>query len=365
LEVIRRGEYEELKKDISTNPDREPDSGPTVLGSAGATVIGAREFLIAYNVNLTTTDEGIASKIARVVRHSSGGLRFVKALGMTVDGRAQVSMNLTNFKKTPLPLVVETIRREAERYGVGIHNCELVGLIPQKALIDAAVWYTQLDLFSPEQILEQRMMSVIAEKVEFKFLDDLADGTPTPGGGSAAAYTAAMGASLVSMVSRLTVRKKGYENVEKEMQTILTNAEKLREELSQAVVQDAQAFTLVMDAYKKSKTDPDRESAIQDATLKAAQVPLTVAQKALKVAELALRAAEIGNQNAITDAGAGGVLAQAAVTSAGYNVRINLASLTNKKKKKKKLAALETLEDGARDTVEKLKSVLNERGGLY
>jgi len=122
LELVRKGEYEGLKAEIKSNPDRVPDAGPAELGPAGATVIGAREFLVAYNVNLTTDDEEIAKKIARTIRHSSGGLRFVKALGMTVEGRAQVSMNLTNFQKTPLPLVVETIRREAERYGVGIHN---------------------------------------------------------------------------------------------------------------------------------------------------------------------------------------------------------------------------------------------------
>ena len=147
LENIRKGQYEGLKHEIGVNPDRKPDYGPNELGKAGAVVIGAREALIAFNVYLTTEDESIAKKIAKTIRYSSGGLRFVKAMGVLVDGRAQVSMNLTNFRKTPIALVVETIRREAARYGVAIHHSELVGLIPQEALVDSAVWYTQLDQF--------------------------------------------------------------------------------------------------------------------------------------------------------------------------------------------------------------------------
>ena len=157
LENIRRGQYEGLKSEIGTNPDRQPDYGPARLGKAGATVIGARNPLIAFNVYLTTPDVEIAKKIAKAIRQSSGGLRYVKALGLLVEGRAQVSMNLTNFRETPIGRVVEMIRREAARYGVAIHHSELIGLIPQQALVDAAVWYTQLDGFSTEQILESRL----------------------------------------------------------------------------------------------------------------------------------------------------------------------------------------------------------------
>lgn len=365
LEVVRKGEYEGLKKEIKSSPARHPDYGPQDLGSAGATVIGAREFLIAYNVNLTTDDEDIASKIARAVRHSSGGLRFVKALGMTVDGRAQVSMNLTNFRKTPLSRVVEAIRVEAERYGVGIHNSELVGLIPQEAMIDTAIWYTQMDLFSPDQILEQKMLSAVKKEDQFDFLDSLAAGTAAPGGGSAAAYSGAMAAGLVSMVARLTVGKKGYVDVEKEMEKILSESEALREELTLAVKEDSEAFIQVMAAYKKPKSDQDREEKIQDATLKATEVPLAVARKALRVSELALKTAELGNKNAITDAGAGANLAYAAVTSAGYNVRINLGSLEDKKKGKVLLLELKQIEGSALETINKLKEVITKRGKLF
>ncbi|MEO8608090.1 MAG: glutamate formimidoyltransferase [Chloroflexota bacterium] len=157
LENIRRGNYEGLKSAIQTDPARLPDFGPAQLSPAGATVVGARAPLIAFNVYLTTDDVEIARKIAIAVRYSSGGLRFVKALGLLVDGRAQVSMNLTDFTQTPIARVVEMIRREAAHHGTAVHHSELVGMIPQMALIDAAQWYLQLDQFSRDQILESRL----------------------------------------------------------------------------------------------------------------------------------------------------------------------------------------------------------------
>ncbi|MBC8448435.1 MAG: glutamate formimidoyltransferase [Chloroflexi bacterium] len=157
LADVRRGEYEGLKEEIRTNPDRAPDFGPARLGPAGATVIGARPFLIAYNVFLTTGDVEIARQIARALRHSSGGLRYVRALGLLVAGKAQVSMNLTDFRHTPVHRVVEMIRREAARHGVAVERSELIGLIPQQALLDAAQWYLQLDGFTPDQVLENKL----------------------------------------------------------------------------------------------------------------------------------------------------------------------------------------------------------------
>ena len=210
LENIRKGQYEGLKTEIETVAERLPDFGPAKLGKAGATVIGARAPLIAFNIYLTTSDVEVAQKIARAVRNSSGGLRFVKGMGVLVEGMAQVSMNLTNFRKTPLFRVVELVRREAQRYGVGIHHSELVGLIPQEALIDSAVWYTQLDQFEPEQILENRLFVAQAQSTAttenpYFFIEQLASANPTPGGGSAAAFTAAEAAALVAMVGRVTV----------------------------------------------------------------------------------------------------------------------------------------------------------------
>jgi glutamate formiminotransferase/formiminotetrahydrofolate cyclodeaminase len=364
LEVIRKGEYEGLKKELGKDPTRSPDSGPENLGSAGATVIGAREFLIAYNVNLTTDDESIAKKIAKTIRQSSGGFPFVKALGMTVDGRAQVSMNLTNYRETPIPIVVEAIRKEAEEYGVGIHNSELVGLIPQDAMIQTAVWYTQMELFSPDQVLEQKMYAALTGEEKEDFLEEVASGKPTPGGGSAAAYVGALAAGLVSMVARLTRGKKGYSAVEEDMDQILAEAEELRFALREAVDQDTEAFNQVMAAYRIPKEESDREDRIQAATLHAAEVPLDVARKALRVSELALIAAESGNKNAITDAGAGAALAGAALVSAGYNVRINLNSILDSKKKKSLVSAIKKIEKKGLEVKTRVQEILSNRGEI-
>jgi glutamate formiminotransferase len=157
LADVRRGEYEGLKAEIEADPHRAPDFGPARMGKAGATAIGARSPLIAFNIYLNTDNMAIAKAIARAVRYSSGGLRYVKALGLLVEGRAQVSMNLTDYRQTPIHRVVEMIRREAARYGVAIVSSEVVGLIPNEALLDAARFYLQLDGFSPEQILENRL----------------------------------------------------------------------------------------------------------------------------------------------------------------------------------------------------------------
>jgi glutamate formiminotransferase len=158
LADIRRGEYEGLKSEIVTNLNRRPDFGPSHVGPAGATVIGARAPLIAYNVYLTTGDVEVARHIAKSIRNSNGGLRYVKALGLLVKGKAQVSMNLTDFRRTPIHQVVELIRREAARYGVAIESGELIGMIPQEALLDAAVWHLQLDNYDPNMILENRLV---------------------------------------------------------------------------------------------------------------------------------------------------------------------------------------------------------------
>jgi len=374
LENIRRGQYEGLKEEIGVKPERKPDFGPAVLGSAGATVIGARQPLIAFNVYLTTNDTSIAQKIAKAVRHSSGGMRFVKGMGVLVEGRAQVSMNMTNYRQTPLARVVEMIRREAERYGVGIHHSELVGLIPQEALNDAATWYMQLDGFSAEQILEQRMMQLMratsdsTPSTASSFLDELASANPTPGGGSAAAHTGAAAAALVAMVARVTLGKKKYENVKDQMWVLVEKAEALRSELSEGVQRDADSFIGVMEAFRLPKDTPEqveiRNQRIQAATLMAAEVPLGAAQHCLDVQGLALEAATLGNLNAISDAASGATLAKAALTCAAYNVRINLIGLENAQEKSRMLDAVRRLEAKSQEFDTRLQHLLTERGGM-
>lgn len=164
LADVRRGEYEGIKAEIATRPERAPDFGPRHVGKAGAVAIGARAPLIAFNVYLGTADVEIAKAIARAVRHSSGGLRYVKALGLLVKGQAQVSMNLTDYRQTPVHRVVEMIRREAERYGVSVVESELIGLIPNEALAEAATFYLQLGDFSSHQILENRLADVTQQE---------------------------------------------------------------------------------------------------------------------------------------------------------------------------------------------------------
>jgi glutamate formiminotransferase/formiminotetrahydrofolate cyclodeaminase len=373
LEVIRKGQYEGLKVEVETNLERKPDFGPAKLGKAGATVIGARNPLIAFNVYLTTDDVDIAKKIAKAIRHSSGGLRYVKGSGFFVDGRAQVSMNLTNFRETPIARVVEFIRREAQRYGVGIHHSELVGLIPQEALVDAAVWYTQLDQFDKEQILESRLFSgsgVTPDAAEAcpSFIEELAAPTPTPGGGSAGAYAGAMGAGLVAMVSGLTIGKKKYAEVEAEMQAIRVVAENLRQELTQAVDDDAASFEVLMATFKLPKeTDEQKEArsaAIVKATLNAAHIPLHVAEGAIKVMELALKCAQRANLNAISDSMSAFAMARASLTAAGYNVRINIHSLEDKSAGDRMLKELAELEQEAGKLETEIRQVIQERGGI-
>lgn len=374
LENIRRGQYETLKEEISSKPERKPDFGPSILGTAGATVIGARQPLIAFNVYLTTNDTSIAQKIARAVRHSSGGMRFVKGMGVLVEGRAQVSMNMTNYRQTPLARVVELIRREAERYGVGIHHSELVGLIPQEALNDASIWYMQLDGFSTDQILEQHMMKLMrgtptaASAPEKSFLDELASSSPTPGGGSAAAHTGAAAAALVAMVARVTLGKKKYEAVKEQMYTLVEKAESLRGLLSAGVQRDADAFIALMETFKLPKDTPEqvefRTQQIQAATLVAAQVPLEAARHCLNVQELALEAATLGNINAISDAASGETLARAALICAAYNVRINLLGLDDYSKKQELLDSIRSLEARSHEIDNQLQGLLTERGGM-
>src|SRR6202158_1340039 len=213
LENIRRGQFEGIRADIATNPARKPDYGELrVHPSAGATVVGARKFLVAYNVFLNSSDVEIAKKIAKAVRFSSGGMRFVKGAGFLVRGLAQVSMNLTDFEQTPIHRAFELVKREAERYGVSPLSSEIVGLIPKKALEQAAEWFLQVENFDSSLILENRLMAVMGGKTAIgglragvePFVEQLAAPTATPGGGSAPAGGDPHAAGLASMVASMS-----------------------------------------------------------------------------------------------------------------------------------------------------------------
>jgi glutamate formiminotransferase/formiminotetrahydrofolate cyclodeaminase len=365
LSNIRKGQYEGLKVEIEINPERAPDFGPSRLGPAGAVAIGARAPLIAFNVYLDSDDVNLAKKIARTIRQSSGGLPHVKALGLLVAGRAQVSMNLTNFKETPIQMVVEVIRAEARQAGVNIHHSELVGLIPQEALTDAAASYIQLDSFKPEQIFETRLATnlPVPQFTDSPFLDSLASLSAVPGGGSAAAYSAAIAAGLVAMVAGLTIGKEKYAAVEAEMKTVRARAERLRGELTQAVAEDARAFEAVLAAFKTAKDTPD-DLAIEQATLHAIQIPLDVARKAVELMSLAERCAHIGNMSVITEAASAVSIARAALIAAGYNVRVNVDALQKKANGESFVLEVDALEARAARINRQTRHTLRERGGL-
>jgi len=336
LENIRRGQFEGIRDEIATNPARRPDFGePRVHPTAGATVVGARKFLIAYNVFLNTPDVEIAKKIAKAVRFSTGGLRFVKGAGFLVRGLAQVSMNLTDFEQTPVHRVFEFVKREAARFGVMPVSSEIVGLIPKKALEQAAEWFLQVENFDSSLILENRLSAVMGGKMAIggfragvePFVEQLAAPTATPGGGSAAAASTAMAAALATMVASMSRGKKAYLQYERELSAAIARLATLREELKAAIDADAESYNSVMKAYKQAKESANADGLIDAALKQATSVPLNVAQRAHEVAEITEKLKPITNPNMKSDLTTALALARAAIVGALANVEINLESL--------------------------------------
>jgi len=336
LENIRRGQFEGIRADIATNPARKPDFGePRVHPTAGATVVGARKFLIAYNVFLNTPDVDIAKKVAKAVRFSNGGLRFVKGAGFLVRGLAQVSMNLTDFEQTPIHRVFEYVKREAARYGMVPVSSEIVGLIPKRALEQAAEWFLQVENFDSSLILENRLTAVMGGKMAVgglragvePFIEQLAAPTATPGGGSAAAASGAMAAGLASMVASMSRGKKAHLQYEAQLSAAIARLSQLREELKSAIDADAESYNLVMLAYKSAKESSDGDAAISAALKQATSVPLGVAERVVEVAEIATRLKPVTNPNMKSDLTTAIALAKAALEGALANVEINLDSL--------------------------------------
>ena len=330
LENIRRGQFEALLKEMGTVPERNPDIGdPVCHPTAGAVVVGARKFLIAYNINLGTPDLAIARKIAKTIRFSTGGFRFVKSMGVMLASRnlAQVSINLTDFEQTPMHLVFETVRREAERYGVPVVGSEIVGLIPKKAIEMSADYFLRFENFRPELVLENRIAEALASRSGLpEFLDALAAPTATPGGGSASAAAAAMAAALGAMVTRLSKQDPGA-------------FEDDRRFFTEAVDRDAEAFQLVMAAYKRPKDE--RAPYVEEALHGAAEVPLEVLERASlmhgRLERLEIPA-KFGSDLAVAKA-----LITAAKAGVLENVKINLDSIQDeafRKTVEMRLAAL-------------------------
>jgi glutamate formiminotransferase/formiminotetrahydrofolate cyclodeaminase len=337
LADVRRGEFEGIRSEIGRTPQRTPDFGPTTIHpTAGAVAIGARPFLVAYNVYLgPATNMPIAKEVAKAVRGSVGGLRYVKGLGFEVDGQAQVSMNLVDTEKTPLHQAYDMVRMEAEARGVTPTWSELVGLVPERVLFDAAARHVRLRNFSTDMVLERKVRAAITGGESLsEFVGSVASPSPTPGGGSVAAHVGALAAALAQMVAGLTIGKKKYAAVDAEMRELAIRAAGLGNTLAGLVARDASAYAVVAAAYKLSADSEiqqrEKTARVDEALLHAAEVPLETARACAEVADLALAVAERGNTNAASDAGVAALLADAGCVGAGYNVRINVSSLTEK-----------------------------------
>ncbi len=386
LADIRKGEYEGLPEKLK-DPEWKPDFGEAKFNEkSGATVIGAREFLIAYNVNLNTKDRKLAHDVALTIREAGrrkrdsdgkvvrdknnipikvpGLLKATRAVGWYIDeyGQAQVSINLINYKITPPHIAFDTICEEAEKRGLRVTGSELVGLIPLQAMLDAGRYYlskqdksagvpeeelikaaivsmglNDLTEFDPQKkIIEYQVQELKGPLVKMDlrdFTNELSTDSPAPGGGSVAALAGALGSALTSMVANLTVGKKEYQKNRGEMKEVAVDAQKYKDALLRAIDRDTDAFNNLMNAFRlPKKTDEQivkKEQAIEAATKEACLVPLDVMKNSLEVLKLAQVVAEKGNENAASDAGVASLMARSAVEGAGLNVKINLPGIND------------------------------------
>lgn len=417
LATIRIGEYEGLSEKFK-DPEWAPDYGKPVFNpKTGATVIGAREFLIAYNINLNTRDRKLAHEIAlnirergrakrnkegKIIRDENGKaikvpgkFKEVKAVGWYIEdyGIAQISINFTNYKISPPHVVFDEVRKEAEKLGLRATGCELVGLIPKEAMLMAGRHYLEkqgkspgvpekelirtavislglnnVSPFEPEKkIIEYQFKEVENSLLDLnlrEFANELSIDSPAPGGGSTAALSGALSAALSSMVSNLTVGKKGYEDVQKEVKKFAASAQGLKDEFLRAVDLDTVAFNKVMDAFRlPKKTDEQKEEkarAIEKASQEATLVPLGVLEKSVDALKLAKEVVLKGNKNSLSDAGVAGLMAQAAAEGAYYNVKINLPGLEDADFKSKTKKQATTLVKKARMLGDELREIIEK-----
>jgi glutamate formiminotransferase/formiminotetrahydrofolate cyclodeaminase len=346
LENVRRGQYEGLREELKKNHDRQPDVGePKLHPTAGVTVVGARKFLVAYNVNLNTSDIAVANKVARAIRFSSGGLRYVKSMGVELKARnlAQVSINLTDYEQTPMHRVYEMVKREAERYGAIPVGSEIVGLVPKKAIEMAADYFLRLENFSPAQVFENKLAAALEgtplqssqegnlAKLARPFLDAVAEPTATPGGGSVSAFAAALAAALGQMVAGLSRKKKSQAMHVDKLSEHLDALRKEADTLTAAIDRDAASYDAVMAAFKLPQGNSDeiqqRNDAIQAATRGAAEVPLEVAERTVALFERLKQLEATAAASMKSDLQVAQMMAAAGAHGALANVEINLDGL--------------------------------------
>lgn len=409
LPDIREGEYEALEEKLK-KPEWGPDYGPVKFNAkSGATVIGARKFLIAYNVNLNTRNVKIAKEIGQAIRekgwnkkdkdgnktHIPGMFKHVQATGwyITEYGRAQVTINILDHIETPIHAVFDAVKKLAEERGARVTGSELVGLIPKDALLEAGRYYLKKQgassAVTEKELIRIAILSMgLSELAPFdinkkiieynftnkkglifmklnEFIDELASDSPAPGGGSVSALAGSLGAALTAMVTNLTFGKKGYEDKKALMERTGTEAHQLKDELLGLVDTDTEAFNKVMAAFKlPKKTDEEkalRKMAIQEASKGATLVPLSVLEKTIPTLKLASIVASDGNQNSLSDSGVAALMTRSAAHGAYYNVLINLKGIEDKKWAddiRKKADKLLLDADKLAETIEK--NVLNQ-----
>lgn len=339
LPAVRKGEFEGLRELIGKDPDRDPDFGPRAIhATAGATAVGARPFLIAYNLNLKTEDVSVAKAIAKAIRERDGGLPGIRAMGFMLEDlkMAQVSVNVVDYRKTSLATLTQTVTEKASAAGVEVKETELIGLAPADALIGSGAQYLKVRGFGADMILENRVAKARAEAgahmAAQPFLDAISGPDPTPGGGSVSAFAGAQSAALLRMVAGLTAGKKKYAEAESRVKALASHAYAAQSRFMALVAEDARSYDAVSAAYKLPKENDEqkaaRTTAIGAALLDAARVPLETASLALATLEGAEEMARIGNSNCVTDAGVAGFMAHAACLGALANVRINLVGRT-------------------------------------
>jgi glutamate formiminotransferase/formiminotetrahydrofolate cyclodeaminase len=355
LADVRRGEFEGLRDQIGRDPGRKPDFGPeAVHPTAGATAIGSRQLLIAYNINLATDKVEVAKRIAKQVRGRDGGLAAVKALGFELRDRGlvQVSMNMVDYKATQLFKAFELIRSLAESEGVEIAESEVVGLVPMEALTDTAKFYLRLHGFKNDQILERKLYGVDSDRLVgmslTSFASAVASGKPVPGGGSVSAYVASLAAGLVSMVARLTLKKTELPKDQPIVTALLAESDKLRATLLSQVDKDAQSFEALMNAYGLPKeTQREREARsleIQTKLQVATEVPLETAEQAAGALSAARRLTEYATMNVISDLETAISAAHAGFLGALANVKVNLSGIKDAQYSKRIREKIEALQ---------------------
>ena len=350
LENIRRGQFEGLREEVRTNPKRLPDFGEAALHpTAGATVVGARKFLIAYNINLNTPEVALAKAIAKKIRASSGGFPCVKAMGVELKSRhlGQVSMNLTDFETTSIATVFDTVRREAAAQGVEVLSSEIVGLIPRRALEDAAVQYLKVENYHPQLVFENRLEHIIREKTEpvsektqtlrsmiEAFVTAVAAPTATPAGGSIAALAGGLAAALGEMVCGLSLKRQSLEAHHPKLKELQDRVCPLRQRLLENIDRDAQSYEAVMAAFKLPKSTESekagRARAIEEASKHATSVPLETAELSAEVAKIISSLRDITIPLAAPDLAVALDLAGTAQRGAIENVRANLPAIKDR-----------------------------------